>query len=543
MNTLFSGQTQWTYRPLPLHTERMTKTLRALSALCLATLGLIASGCGSTTGSGSDPASVVPESSYVYAEATIDPSGSQEAAMRSILGDLPGTGTPQDKLENLIRKALAGDKTNKLDWDKDVKPWLGDKVAAFVAGDTSSFGKGEVPAAALLATTDEGAARDALEKAKDSTAAHKRYRDVEYIVESDHGDLTAEGVVDGFVVFGSDAGMKAAIDASKDSTLSDSDKFKEAVKDVPEERVGFMYADVAGLFQLASQATGNQFPGSALLGPLLAGKPLVIVARAENQALVFEGKSLPSGGLVKSGGDTSSLMAQMPEGSWAALALPGFGDGLRTLVTGIGSALGGEEQLNDQLRSATGLDLERDLLSWIGDVGVFADGDTKDTIGGGVLIKSKDPEASKRALTKIAAAIQKSDPSVQVAAARIPGAFGYQFSDPSQAPRGIFMAQAGDKVAITYGEDEAKAALGDGGLSESNDFTRAAEDLGDGYQPGLYVSVPSILRVAEAFGASSDKDYTEAKPYLTIFDYLIAGSAHSGNDSSSRFRIGFKPHE
>jgi hypothetical protein len=520
----------------------MTSTLRALPALCLATLGLIVSGCGSTTGSGSDPASVVPESSFIYAEATIDPSGSQEEAVRSILADLPGTGAPQERLENLIRKAAASDKTNKLDWDKDVKPWLGDKVAGFVARGAGSFAKGEVPAAVLLATKDEGAARDALEKAKDSTAAHKRYRDVEYIVETDNGDLTAEGVVDGFVVLGSDAGMQAAIDASKDRTLSDSDKFKEAVKDVPEERVGFMYADVAGLIQLASQATGNQFPGSALFGPLLAGKPLVIIARAENQALIFEGKSLPTGGLVKSGGDPSSLMAQMPESSWAALALPGFGDGVRAAVNGFAAAFGGQEQLNEQIRKATGLDVEKDVLSWIGDVGAFVDGDTKDTVGGGVLIKSKDPETSKQALTKIAAAIQKSDPTARVAAARVPGAFGYQFSDP-QAPRGVFMVQAGDTVAITYGKDEAKAALGDGGLSGSSDFTRAADGLGDGYQPALYMSMPPILRVAEAFGASSDKDYAQAKPYLTILDYLIAGSAHSGSKSSSRLRIGFKPHD
>ncbi|HEX6715166.1 MAG TPA: DUF3352 domain-containing protein [Thermoleophilaceae bacterium] len=515
----------------------MTNTLRALAALCLVTLGLIVSGCGSSSGgSGSDPASVVPESSFLYAEATIDPSGSQESAMRSILADLPGSGAPQDRLENLIRDAISKDKTTKVNWDEDIKPWLGDKVAGFVAGNAASFASGGVPAAVVVATTDGDAARDALEKSKKADAAHRRYRDVEYIVETEDGDLTAEGVVDGFLVTGSDAGMKAAIDASKGgSTLNDSDKFKQATKDVPDERVGFGYADLGGLIALASQAAGDQFPGGALFGRLLAGKPLVITARAENQALIFEGTG--GGALTKSAANAGSLLEQLPSGSWAALAIPGFGDVVRSAVSAFAGFAGGEERLNEQLRAAAGLDLD-ELLSWIGDVGAFADGDSKDTLGGGVLIKSKDPAASKRVLTKVAALFAKDDSHPRVSAAQIPGAFGYKVSD-SDTPRGVFMVQKEDTVAITYGEDEAKAALGGGGLGGSTEYKRAADALGDGYSPALYVRVPPILGVADAFGASSDKDYVDAKPYLTILDYLIAGT----EGDRGRLRIAFKPHD
>jgi hypothetical protein len=513
----------------------MTNTLRALAALCLLTFALVASGCGSSSESGgSNPATIAPQSSFAYAEATIDPSGSQESGVRSILADLPGTGAPQDRLENLIRDAIKKDKTAKVDWDKDIKPWLGDKVAGFVAGGAA---RGNAPPAAfVVATTDGDAARDALEKSKDPGDAHRRYRELEYLVSSEKGDETAAGVVDGFLVVGNDAGMKAAIDASKDGkTLDKGDKFKEAIKDVPAERVGFAYADLGGLVQLASQAAGDQFPAGALFGRLLANKPLVITARAENQALVFEGTG--GGSIAKSAANAGSLLEQLPEGSWAALALPGFGNIVRSAVTTFAGLAGGEEQLNQQLRQAAGLDLD-ELLSWIGDVGAFVDGDSQESLGGGVLIKSKDPAKSKRVLTKVAALFAKDDSHPQVSAARIPGASGYEVRD-ADTPRGVFMVQKDDLVAITYGEDEAKAALGGAGLSGSSDYKRAADGLGGDYSAALYVSLPPILRVADAFGASSDKDYVQARPYLTILDYLIAGT--SGD--RGRLRIGFKPHE
>src|SRR4051794_215088 len=181
---------RWTSGPPRAHTDLMTTMLRGLAALCLCVAVLIASGCGSgSAGTGANPASVAPEASFVYAEATIDPQGSQEQALRSILSDLPGTGAPQERLEDLLRKALESDKTSKLDWDKDVKPWLGDRVGGFVAGNAQGFTQGEIPAAAMIATTDDGAARDALEKATPA-GAHKRYRDVEYLVEAENGEVT-----------------------------------------------------------------------------------------------------------------------------------------------------------------------------------------------------------------------------------------------------------------------------------------------------------------------------------------------------------------
>jgi hypothetical protein len=517
----------------------MTKTLRAALAPILLVLALASAGCGSEAKSGSDPATVVPAGSLFYMEATIDPDGSQEEAMRSILADLPGDSAPQDKLTDLIDEA-SKDEDTSLEYKKDIEPWLGDRLALFASGSAAALQSGEFPFAVAVASTDEDAARDALAKDQEEGTKDRQYKGAEYYVDEDD---TAYGIVDGFVVLGTEAGFRAAVDtAESGKTISKDERFQKATKDVSDERVGFMYADLPGLLQLASQASGDSVPGAAFLGRMLGAGGLVITARAEEQALVFEGLT-PTAKLTKGqNASPTPLMDEVPADAWGAFAIPGFGDALRSGIGLFAGVLGGEDAINRQLQAATGLDLQKDLLSWIGDTALFVSGDSESTLGGGLIIKSKNEAASKQALTKIAAAIARQDPATKVAAARIPGAFGYALSSPEEIPRGVVMAQRGATVALTYSKEAAAAVLGDGGkLTSAPDYQRAAKGLGDGYEPAIYFAAPPILELAESFGASDDDDYADAKPYLTILDYLVAGG--TGDGKSSRFRIGFKPHE
>ncbi|MEA2492928.1 MAG: hypothetical protein QOJ29_839 [Thermoleophilaceae bacterium] len=517
----------------------MTKTLRAFPALCLIGLVFVAAGCGSTTaGSGTDTAKLAPPSSFVYFEANIDPTGDQETGIRSILADLPGSGPPQQRIDDLIEKAAKSDKTSKIDYLKDVKPWLGDKAAVFAA--QPKAGSTSPPWAILVATTDEGKAKDTITKGTESSDRKASYRGTDYVVDK---DKTAVGTIDGFFVAGSEPGLKAAVDASQDQSLSESDRYKQAIKGATEDRVGLLYEDLGGLVQAVAGASGQSLgPAAPFIGRLFGGKPVVATIRAEEQALVIDGSFLPASNLFAGLGKSTPLLDDAPGDSWLALGASDFGATLKGLVGLAASALGGEQALNQQLKSATGLDLQQDILSWIGDVAFFVSGDSKDTIGGGALIQTKDPATSKNTLTKLAALAAKSG-GLKVSAYNAGGAEGYRLESPS-LPRPIIAAQAGDKVAVTYGEEAAKAALGasGSGLTDSPSFKSAADKLGAAYTPSLYVSVPPILRLAESFGAGG-ASYGKAKPYLTVLDYLIAGGAESGGAAKSRTRIGFKPHE
>jgi hypothetical protein len=511
----------------------MTKTLCVLVAL----LALVAAGCGSgSSGSGSDTAKLAPATSFFYAEANIDPTGAQEAGMRSILADLPGSAPPQERLNQLLEQASQSDKTAKVDYEKDIRPWLGDQAAVFVA---PAKGGGASPAwAAVIATTDEGKAKDAIDKGKESGDRKLSYNGSDYLLSKD----SAMAVVDGYFVAGSDAGVRAAIDASKSSSLAGSDQYKEAIKNATDERVALVYEDLGGMLQaLASSSSQSLGPAAPFIGRMFGGKPVVATISAEQQALVVNGSLIPGAGSLNLFGRSTSLLGEAPANSWLALGQADFGNVVKTMVGLFAGALGGADVLNQQLQAATGLDLDRDVYPWIGDVALFVSGTSKASIGGGAVIKSKDAATSRRTLTKLAALAARSGRAT-VAAADVAGVKGYELKLDS-APKPLYLLQANDRVAITYGAGAAKEVFsGAGGkLSSNPKFTAATSKLGEAYAPSLYVDVPPIIDLADSFGASG-ADWDKAKPYLSIVDYVVSGSAESGDTAAARTRIGFKPH-
>ena len=513
----------------------MTKTLRLL--LTLAVAALVAAGCGSSSSSsGSDTAKLAPATSFLYAEANIDPTGSQEAGARSILSDLPGSGPPEERLNQLLEKASQSSKTSKVDYEKDVRPWLGDQAAIFAAPEKG--GGSGTAWAAVVATTDESKAQDTIDKGKEAGDKEQSYNGTNYVVSGD----TAMAVIDGFFVAGSEAGMKAAIDASKSDSLADSSRYKDATKDATEDRIALVYEDFGGLVQALAKTSGQSLgPAAPFIGSIFGDKPVVATISAEQQALVINGSLIPGSAGLNLFGRSTPLLGEVPANSWLALGQADFGSVVKTLIGTFAGLVGGEDALNQQLKSSTGLDLNQDILSWIGDVALFVSGDSKDSIGGGAIIQSKDPAASKRTLTKLAA-LAAAGGGGQVSAAEVSGAKGYKLTTDS-APKPIYILQANDRVAITYGEEAATEVFagGTGDLASNASYKDATDKLGGAYAPSLYVDVPPILSLAESFGAGG-ADYQKAKPYLTILDYVVAGSAKSGDTASSRTRIGFKPH-
>src|SRR5204862_752031 len=114
--------------------------------------------------------------------------GSQEAGMRSILGDLPGSGAPEERLNDLLEKASKSSKTSKVDYREDVKPWLGDKAAVFVA--PSKAGVKNTAWSMVVATTDEDKAKATIEKDKGAGDKDATYNGSDYVVQRD-GDAMA----------------------------------------------------------------------------------------------------------------------------------------------------------------------------------------------------------------------------------------------------------------------------------------------------------------------------------------------------------------
>jgi hypothetical protein len=132
--------------------------LRRTLPLLLLIVALVAAGCGSkSSGSGLGSAlSFVPKNAPVVVAIDTDPNGDQWKQVNALIGKFPFGGTAKAQFKSAFN-ARAG-----IDWDRDVKPLLGnDFVVAVTAASASGA---PTPFVVAWKVKDEDAARKLLEK-------------------------------------------------------------------------------------------------------------------------------------------------------------------------------------------------------------------------------------------------------------------------------------------------------------------------------------------------------------------------------------------
>jgi hypothetical protein len=491
----------------------------------LSVSAVAAAGCGNDDQAASGATELVPAGAVVYGEADIKPEGDQKQAIDSILSKFPGGGDNGDKLKDLIEKGLR-ESDAPISFKQDIEPWLGDEAAFFAAG-LSGTGQPEATAG-LIATTDEGKARDALEKSAEGKVVKHDYKDVEYLTD-DSGEAGA--VFDGFLVLGTEAGVKAAIDTSKGGKqLSDDPDFEKATENAASDRLGLLYVNSPEFLQAAREG-GTPLPESF---NKFFEEPIVATADADDDGVVFEA-NVPAE-LAQSFaffGESSDMLADMPEDSWLALGQKDFGKLIDFYADAFAGVAGGREAIDRQFKAATGLDLKQDVLSWMGDYGVFVRGTSLASLDGALEIQTSDEAKSARFLAAVERLVRtQSDPGTDIQ--RRSGGFTVRIPD---VPKEIHLFQADGRVIAAYGDAAAKEAADPGSkLGDSPDFTSASDSLGD-YNVSFYMLVKPILDLVESTSAGSDAGWQQAKPYLEPLSALVAGTSGSGDDMKSAFKL------
>lgn len=502
--------------------------IAALSALALA-----AAGCGGDEQAASGAVELVPSGAFVYGEATLEPDGDRKQAIDSILSKFPGGGQAGDRLKELIEKGLR-ESDAPVTFKDDIEPWLGDEVAFFVRG----VGRTGEPreAVGLVAADDEDKARAALEKSAEGELKKQDYNGVELLTD-DSGEAGA--VFDGFLVLGTPDGVRAAIDTSRGdgAKLSDDENYKKALEDAADGRLGFIYVDTPQVQKLAEQSGGaGALPDSF---KQFFKEPLVATADADNDGVIFEASI--SADLAKSFGflgEGSDLLGDMPADSWLALAQTDFGKLLDYYVDAFAGVVGGRDAIEQQLRAATGLDLQKDVLAWMGDFGVFARGSSVAELDGALVIETSDEAASGRfiaALERLAKT--QSDGELRIGPLAAPGG-GDGFSVRGEGvPKPIHVFQRDGRVVFAYGDAAATDAIAAGDrLGDDPDFTATRDSLGD-YEVSFYMQLQPIFDLVDSTEAAGDAGWQRAKPYLEPLSALVAGSSGDGDDLKSAFKL------
>ena len=351
----------------------------AAAAVMLGAAGAGAVAVGKLSGGGARPADRLPAGAMYYTEIDLDPGAGQKVGAIRFIRKFP---TLKDSFaeDRDVRRSLwdlaakGNDDAKKIDYAKDIEPWLGQRVGLAVmapeAGD--SIDEGDVVAA--LQVTDEDKALDGIRRLNEM---------------DDDGDDVFATALDGYIVLAAD---QAAADryarAADERSLADDATFKADLDGLGERGVMSGWVDVRALGRaVADSKNGEGMSGD---GMTMGGSSAEMLAKqldgrfafgvrfdGDDLEVVADGHGMP---ITKAlGGDGSaSVVKDLPDGTLAALGVahgqeairegwPRFLEQLEDMpIPGIESGPGAVDEALRAVEEQTGIDLPDDLAVLFG---------------------------------------------------------------------------------------------------------------------------------------------------------------------------------
>lgn len=351
-------------------------------------------------------ARAAPADTGLYLNVYLEPSSGQRMSLDALIERVPGFADPaslDSKLHQLAQRLLGG---IGLDYQADLRPWLGDQVAAAV-----SFEAGAASPRILLLVgcKDAVLARAALPRilADRGPFTLERYRGRDLMV----GGASSYAVLDDLVVIGQTAdAVRGALDADADAapSLADASVFRSAMDRVPSNHLASAYLNLARLAQLGGQNALGGYSTAALALVAQAGALHVIgdapfdLSRASDSAR--EAFAL--------GSEPSSLADWMPAGTHGEVVL----FGLQQTLVSLEEQLKTDPSLTDAVQAINslralaalglGINIDRDLLPLFDREAALAlDRVSTTTPHGSLLLRPSDPAAAQAALDRMRAAL------------------------------------------------------------------------------------------------------------------------------------------
>lgn len=521
----------------------MRARMKARLALCLAAALVLpaVSGCGggdSSSGSETSPAALAPPRAPVFIELEVRPEGKLKADVEALAEQIGGV----EDLGGLIVSELeqsASDSGEEFDYATEVEPWLGQKAGIFLEDfdgeDFNGYG-------IAMQTTDPDAAQafiDKQAKSDDGPAEDGSYEGVDYKVERDDGQTV--GIVDGMLAFAEDERtFKAMVDASGGDSLADEAGFADSFDNAVDGSVADLFVDVGGLIDQSGGSIdpdARQFLESAGIDAEDATAVASLIP-GSNQIEIDLSSDL--GGEKPPSGDASALLGSLPADSLAAFASAEFGERFEEAIDQIdANGIRGEVppgKLKSGLKEA-GIDVEK-IAASVGDLGVFAVGNSKRSLGGAAVLTAKGPSEARNTVSNIGLLLRASGtPGVTAISGKTSG-FSIRSEDLGAKP--LVIATQGERIAVAYGlaaASEALAASPGRTLADNPNYQAAVDSL-DGTPIGGFVDGPAALKLASALVPPGEDGFREAKRYLTKIDYLAIGSGSSGGLATAKLIAG-----
>jgi hypothetical protein len=498
---------------------------RAMGVLVVALLAVALPACGNSGGKTNEAtraAGMVPSDALAYFTLSVNPSDSQKSNIDGLLAKFPKAS--RKTFDGLKEQGLGmAVKELGLDYQQDVKPWLGSELSIAVLPNGA-----EPIVVGLIKSDDDAKAKTALEKAAKSPNFDAVYRIINgYVAVVQKKDAATLDVI-----------SRQAQNSG--SSLSEQAKFSRVVDDLTGDRLAMAWADGHALVQLAKAAIAQQ-AGKGKVKIDLSALPDVGSAAAELHA-VSSGAVLQ--GLVETAGTTGGGQAKLTEGlpsdSLGALTVFNLGGAFESVL---GTIVGSNPQANTTLQQAQatlGLDIRQDVLSWMHGEAVIAAGPpTGGTLPDfALLIDPTDKAKAQAAVTKIVGLLEQ---RLGVKLEQRPGPGGstmYVF--PAAIRQGIqpAMALLSDRFVLASSPDYlTKLAKGGGGFDSGKAFSDTLDSSKSGTQFQLVLQLSGIRKYVETLlnGDTKAKYETDVKPWV---DHLSAAGMRVRKDGKlTRFEM------
>jgi uncharacterized protein DUF3352 len=371
----------------------------------LAAVSLVAPACAKNEQT-TKAASLTPPDALAYVSVSLDPPAGQKRNLQGICARFKDLGKDDCDVQRILVELF---EDIGLDYNRDVKPWIG-KELAFAVLPPGEAG-GDPLTVLFVEAGDTAAASDRLRAAARSGDLDAGYKVVGNFVVLDGQEKKSDRTA-ALARVQAQAGEDAGKGPQK--ALAGNAGFTSVVSKVRSPRLALGWLNAKETLKLL----GTHFPIPGF-GALLdeaerkgAGGSVAFALYAETGVLALEGVTDGKGATQELAG-TPKLTEGLPADTLAAVTAFGVGKSLSAGLGAAEGAAGAGPQMSgflDEMRRETGLDLQQDVFSWMkGEVVISAgrlrEGRIPDI---GLVVEPTDEARAAAGVTKLRTAAEKS---------------------------------------------------------------------------------------------------------------------------------------
>lgn len=529
--------------------SKRTPIIAAVVAIVvLAAVGAGALVFSKLAGTGDVLVGSVPADSLVYATAYLDPAAQQKMNLQGLLEKFPSLseGDLGNNVDQGFNAILSG---SGLNYEKDVKPWIGSQIGVVV-----TMKGGEPQGVVLIDSTDSEAAAQTLEKVNDTTGSTFSSQEYQGTRVSTGGDGGAYGIVGNVVVLSSDLdSMKSVIDAANGDVpnLGNSDDYQNTLKTLPEERLALAYVNIKAAVGLMGEAAGGtDLTNAGPLATLDAFSGVGASVAAETDGISIEISApvdvaklpAPAQAAFNQKPHENTVLAWTPSNAYGTIAFTGLDTQLKTLLDQAKSnpAFSSGDQL---------LGISDALATLTGDAGIEVTPGSGPIPTGAFLLGTNDTASTQEFLDKVSrlASSELGAASGDTLPAWVTedynGVTINELPIPEAASSGVEPSYAvtDGMVIIGASSDAVKASIdahsSGSSITTSPTFTQALGHVDAENNQLFYADVQAIVGgVKEAF-PEEDTFFASGLANLTPIKSVIVTSTSDSNGQSAKMFI------